>query len=124
MPPPRSSLWRDRALRFLTGAGSTIAAAVTGVIRNKWLALHLDTTGIGVLAQTASGQNWLGSLAGMGLNLPVARAVALRDQDVGGADYPKIGVRPMPANLWLCIAKKLLIMTKTKTAVRPGNGRK
>ncbi len=51
------------------------ASSAFGVIRNKWLAINLETSGLGVLAQIASGQNWLGTLAGLGLSLPVARAV-------------------------------------------------
>ena len=75
MSSPRFELWKDRSLRFATGSGATISNAIFGVIRNKWLATHLHTTGLGVLAQTSSAQAWLGTLASMGLSLPVARAV-------------------------------------------------
>ncbi|HEY6221446.1 MAG TPA: oligosaccharide flippase family protein, partial [Candidatus Eisenbacteria bacterium] len=75
MPSPRFELWKDRSLRFATGSGATISNALFGIIRNKWLATHLQTAGLGVLAQSTSAQAWLGTLAGMGLGLPVGRAV-------------------------------------------------
>jgi O-antigen/teichoic acid export membrane protein len=75
MSSPRFQLWKDRSLRFATGSGATIANALFGIIRNKWLATHLQTVGLGVLAQSTSAQAWLGTLAGMGLGLPVGRAV-------------------------------------------------
>lgn len=68
-------LWKDRSLRFAMGSSATVSSALLGIVRNKWLATHLHTVGLGVLAQTTSAQAWLGTLAGMGLNLPVARAV-------------------------------------------------
>src|SRR6266550_1014267 len=71
----RFGLWRDRSLRFLLGASSTILNGFTGIIRNKWFAQHLEASGIGILAQVVSSQAWLGTAAGMGLGLPVARAV-------------------------------------------------
>ena len=67
--------WWPRFARLLAGAAGTLVTALTGVVRNKWLAHHLDTTGIGVLSQVVSGQNWLGFAAGLGLSLPVARSV-------------------------------------------------
>lgn len=73
--PTRLGLWKNRAARFLTGAGATLSGAFLGILRNKWLALHLHASGLGVLAQVTSGQIWLGTLAGMGLSLPVARAI-------------------------------------------------
>jgi len=82
MSSPRFELWKDRSLRFATGSGATISNALFGIIRNKWLATHLQTAGLGVLAQSTSAQAWLGTLAGMGLSLPVARAVgAARGRD-------------------------------------------
>ncbi|HKW50430.1 MAG TPA: oligosaccharide flippase family protein [Candidatus Eisenbacteria bacterium] len=75
MPSRRFELWRDRSLRFAMGSGATISNALFGIIRNKWLATHLQTAGLGVLAQSTSAQAWLGTLAGMGLGLPVGRAV-------------------------------------------------
>ena len=75
MSSPRFDLWKDRSLRFATGSSSILSTAFLGIIRNKWLATHLQTAGLGVLAQTTSAQGWLGNLAGMGLSLPVSRAV-------------------------------------------------
>ncbi|MGH7682258.1 MAG: hypothetical protein ACRENN_09765, partial [Candidatus Eiseniibacteriota bacterium] len=75
MPSTRSALWMDRSLRFAMGSSATISNAVLGIVRNKWLAMHLQAAGLGVLAQTTSAQAWLGNLAGLGLSLPVARAV-------------------------------------------------
>src|SRR2546426_10968806 len=71
----RFALWRNRSLRFLLGASSTILNGLTGILRNKWFAHHLEASGIGILAQVISSQAWLGTAAGMGLGLPVARAV-------------------------------------------------
>ena len=83
MSSQRVALWTDRPLRFALGAAATLAGAGLGVVRNKWLASHLDTSGLGVLAQVSAIQIWLGTAAGLGLSLPVARAVgaawALRD---------------------------------------------
>ena len=67
------ALWKDRSLRFLMSASATLVSAVTGVLRNKWFAQHLQASGIGVLAQIVSSQAWLGTAAGMGLGVPVAR---------------------------------------------------
>jgi O-antigen/teichoic acid export membrane protein len=75
MPAPRSSLWIDRSLRFAMGSSATIASALLGILRNKWIATQLQAAGLGVLAQTSSAQMWLGALGGMGLGLPVGRAV-------------------------------------------------
>ena len=75
MRDPRFDLWRDRSLRFSMGAGTTIVSGLTGVLRNKWFAHHLEASGIGVLAQVISSEVWLGTAAGMGMGLPVARAV-------------------------------------------------
>ena len=71
-------LWRDRALRFLAGASGTVITALAGAARNKWLATHLDTAGVGVVAQIAAGQSWMGILVGLGLGIPVSRAVGAR----------------------------------------------
>jgi len=76
MPSPNVSLWRDRLLRFAAGAGGTIVSAFAGVIRNKWLATHLETTGLGIVAQVVASQAWFGTLIGLGLGLPVTRAIA------------------------------------------------
>ena len=75
MPGARFALWRGRSLRFTMGASATLVNAVIGVLRNKWFAQHLEASGIGILAQIISSQGWLGTAAGMGLGLPVARAV-------------------------------------------------
>jgi len=71
----RFALWRNRSLRFLLGASSTLLNGLTGILRNKWFAHHLEASGIGILAQVVASQAWLGTAAGMGLGLPVARAV-------------------------------------------------
>lgn len=75
MRSERVRLWRDRFLRFVAGASSTLLSAVFGVIRNKWLATHLEAAGIGVISQVVAGQAWLGALVGLGLGLPVTRAI-------------------------------------------------
>ena len=78
-------LWIDRLNRLFVSAGNPILSAVTGVIRNKWLAIHLDVGGIGVLAQVVSGLTWLGLASGLGMALPLSRSVAAasaRDDDV------------------------------------------
>jgi Na+-driven multidrug efflux pump len=84
MRSDRVRLWRDRLLRFGAGAGGTAILAAGGVVRNKWLAMHLEAAGIGVVAQVAAGQAWLGALVGLGLGLPVTRAIgaafAARDE--------------------------------------------
>ncbi|HET9952526.1 MAG TPA: lipid II flippase MurJ [Candidatus Eisenbacteria bacterium] len=68
-------LWRDRFVRFAAGSSGTVVSALAGAIRNKWLALHLEAAGIGILAQAFSAQVWIGTLVGLGLGLPVTRAV-------------------------------------------------
>jgi O-antigen/teichoic acid export membrane protein len=68
-------LWIDRLIRLLASAGSPILSAIVGVIRNKWLAVHLDVAGIGILAQVVSAQTWLAVSSGLGLSLPLSRAV-------------------------------------------------
>lgn len=76
MPSPNVSLWRDRLARFAAGAGGTTVSAVAGVLRNKWLATHLETTGLGIVSQVVASQAWFGAVIGLGLGLPVTRAVA------------------------------------------------
>jgi len=85
MPSPLVSLWRDRLLRFAAGAGGTIVSALAGVLRNKWLATHLETTGLGILSQVVGAQGVFGAVIGLGLGLPVTRAVAAA---VGRGDEP------------------------------------
>jgi len=72
------SLWKDRLLRFMAGASGTVITALAGAARNKWLAMHLDTAGVGIVSQIAAGQSWIGILVGLGLGLPVSRAVGAR----------------------------------------------
>jgi Na+-driven multidrug efflux pump len=71
----RFALWRDRTLRFSMGASATVLNGLMGIIRNKWFAQHLEASGLGILAQITSSQALLGTAAGMGLGLPVARAI-------------------------------------------------
>ena len=75
MPSPSVRLWTDRLVRLFVTAGAPLVNALTGVIRNKWIAIHLDASGVGTLAQVISGQTWIGALSGLGLGLPVARAL-------------------------------------------------
>ena len=80
-------LWWDRTVRFAAGSAGTVVSAVAGALRNKWIALHLETAGIGVVAQVVSAQVWVGTIVGLGLGLPVTRAVgaALGARDEAGA---------------------------------------
>jgi O-antigen/teichoic acid export membrane protein len=57
------------------GASATVLNGLMGIIRNKWFAQHLEASGLGILAQVTSSQALLGTAAGMGLGLPVARAI-------------------------------------------------
>ena len=75
MPASRFALWKGRALRLWLTAATSAVGAIGGIARNKWLALHLDTTGFGVLGQVVAGQTWLGTLTGLGLGIPVAQAI-------------------------------------------------
>ena len=68
-------VWRTRSGRLILGAGANVATALGGAIRNKLFAYFLGTTGMGVLAQVMTAATWLGTGAGMGLQLPVAREV-------------------------------------------------
>jgi antigen flippase len=70
--------WRRRFMRLVWGGGGPIATAITGLLRNKWLALHLDTAGLGVLGQVVAGQTWLGTATGLGLGFPLTRAIGER----------------------------------------------
>lgn len=76
MRTPDARLWIDRLNRLFVSAGYPILSAIGGVIRNKWLAIHLDVAGIGVLAQVVSGFTWLGLASGLGMALPLSRSVA------------------------------------------------
>jgi len=107
MPSPRIALWRDRSIRFSMGAAGTASSVLFGVIRNKWLATHLQASGLGILGQVNSGQAWLGSLAGMGLSLPVARVVGASS---GTADE-ELARRTVWTSLSLVGAGALLVAT-------------
>ena len=76
MPTVDARLWLDRLNRLFLSAGTPILSGLASVIRNKWLAVHLDVGGIGVLAQVVSGFTWLGLLSGLGMALPLSRSVA------------------------------------------------
>ncbi len=91
MHSPGARLWFERLLRLLSSAGAAFAGAVAGVIRNKWLATHLEAPGLGILAQIVSTQSWLGIAAGLGLGLPVAHAVS-RALGRGDADAARRSV--------------------------------
>ena len=75
MSENRVALWRQRAFRLWLTAGASAVTALGSIARNKWLALHLDPAGLGVLGQVVAGQTWLGTLTGLGLSVPVARAI-------------------------------------------------
>jgi Na+-driven multidrug efflux pump len=75
MLSPRARLWWDRLVRFFAGASGIVVGALAGVLRNKWLAMHLEASGIGIVSQVVAALSWLGAAAGLGLGLPVSRAV-------------------------------------------------
>jgi O-antigen/teichoic acid export membrane protein len=75
MSAARLALWRDRFLRFSMGASATVLSGLSGILRNKWIAQHLEASGIGILAQVVSSQTWLGTVGGMSLALPITRYV-------------------------------------------------
>ena len=68
-------VWKRRAMRLWLTAGASAVTAIGSVVRNKWYAMHLDPAGLGVLGQVVAGQTWLGTLTGLGLTVPVARAI-------------------------------------------------
>lgn len=70
-----ASSWRLRFVTFALGGGATLVGGVFSVLRTKWLAEHLMASGLGVLTQAIAAQNWLGAMTGLGLGIPVARAV-------------------------------------------------
>jgi Na+-driven multidrug efflux pump len=74
--PPGARLWLDRGARLAATAAYPAVTAIVAAVRNKWVATHLDVSGIGVLAQIISGQTWLGIAAGLGMSLPVAQVVS------------------------------------------------
>ena len=75
MSASRAALWKERALRLWMTAAASAAGGIGGIARNKWLALHLDPTGFGVLGQVTAGQTWLGTLTGLGVSVPVTQAI-------------------------------------------------
>jgi len=75
MPSPRLRLWLDRSIRLIVSAGAILVTGLVSVVRNKWLAVHLATSGLGTLAQVVSAQIWLGTAAGLGLSFPLGREV-------------------------------------------------
>lgn len=86
-----AALWRQRMLRFALGGSPPVLTAAFGVVRNKWLALNLETLGLGVLAQVVSGQVWFGTATGLGLQLPVARAIGTASASGDAASMRRIG---------------------------------
>ena len=87
----RATLWRDRSLRFALGGAAPVVTAVLALARNKWLAEHLAPAGLGVLGQVFSTQTLLGTAAGLGLSLPVARAIGAsirKDSPINGLCRP------------------------------------
>jgi O-antigen/teichoic acid export membrane protein len=70
-----AALWRRRFLRFAIGGSAPLAGGVLGILRNKWLAVHLEAAGLGVLAQVIAGQNWLGAVCGLGMGVSLARVI-------------------------------------------------
>ena len=75
MPSAHLTLWKGRAFRLWLAAAASAVGAIGGIARNKWLALHLDPSGFGVLGQVVAGQTWLGTLTGLGLGVPVAQRI-------------------------------------------------
>src|SRR5262249_5233166 len=73
--PSRRELWAMRWLRFGQSAGAAAAITLAGIARTKWLAQHLEAAGVGVIGQVFAGQAWLGVAAGLGLAVPLTRAV-------------------------------------------------
>jgi O-antigen/teichoic acid export membrane protein len=69
----RMAPWKGRTLRFGLGAATAAVAALVGVARNKWIALHLGAEGVGVLGQVMAAQSWLGVAASLGLTVAVTR---------------------------------------------------
>ena len=53
--PPGARLWIERGARLAATAAYPAVIAVASVARNKWVATHLDVSGIGVLAQIVQG---------------------------------------------------------------------
>jgi O-antigen/teichoic acid export membrane protein len=98
-------LWRGRALRLGFSAAAIGAATLTGMIRNKWFAVHLAPEGIGVIGQVVSTLTWLGMLAALGLGFPVARAIAAAH----GADDPDAARRTARVALGLTLVTTTIV---------------
>jgi len=65
-------------MRLVWGGGGPFATAFFGLLRVKWLALHLETAGLGVIGQIVASQAWLGTASGLGLGFPLTRAIGRR----------------------------------------------
>jgi len=102
---PRFAAWRERALRLWLTAGTSAVGAAGSLLRNKWLALHFEPGGLGVLGQVLSGQVWLGTFTALGLGVPVARAVGA----ALGRDDPEAVRRTMSTALALLGAAALTV---------------
>src|SRR2546422_6106844 len=77
MSDSRSAVWKARALRFALSTATIGVTALAGLARNKWLAVHLDARGLGILGQMIAGQTWLGVAGALGLNLALTRTVGM-----------------------------------------------
>lgn len=85
MRSPRVGLWADRGMRFGLGLAANAVYIVASIARNKWVASHFQTTGIGVVGQLNAAQTWLGLAASMGLGIAVMR---LTGAAFGAGDAP------------------------------------
>jgi hypothetical protein len=75
-PSSPLALWRNRSLRFGLTAATTGVLTLAAMARTKWFAIQLDVAGVGVIAQVFAAQNWLAFVVGLGLALPLSRAVS------------------------------------------------
>ncbi len=77
--------WWTRGGRLALGAWANVAGALGGAIRNKLFAHFLGTAGLGTLAQVLTAQTWAGTVAGLGLGVPltvsIGNALARDDRD-------------------------------------------
>jgi O-antigen/teichoic acid export membrane protein len=105
MASPPLALWGDRFARLALGGAAPAFSALTGLLRNKWLAVHLETVGLGVIGQLNASQAWLGTLTGMGLGFPLAREVGAR-----GARGDEEGVRRAVWTAMAIILPPLLVI--------------
>ncbi|MBI1798047.1 MAG: hypothetical protein HYR74_13485 [Candidatus Eisenbacteria bacterium] len=65
---------------------TAVVTALGGVVRNKWIALHLGASGVGVLGQVVATQSWFGVAASLGLAVAVTRSVGAA---LGAGDLPR-----------------------------------